>query len=96
MTAFNRLVLSLLVLRAGVEGVEEKGMKPMSAREEMKSCRRVVMSRMVVCDRKFFVRYNISGQIKDSMIFFLHLHRTILLPRVIYLQILSVHIHRMH
>lgn len=55
MTAFNRLVFSLLVLRAGVEGVEENGMKPMSARDEMKSWRRVVISRTVAGEMKFYV-----------------------------------------
>jgi hypothetical protein len=54
MTAFNKFVLVLLAFRDGVEGVDESGMKPESARVTTKSILRVVISRIVDNEIKFY------------------------------------------
>jgi hypothetical protein len=51
-----RFSFSLLTLSDGcADRVENGGMKPMSASAERKSVRSVVISRMLVIERKFFV-----------------------------------------
>ena len=52
-TALTRLVFSLQLLSPGVDGVESRGIKPIPAKDETKSCRRVVTSLRVVKDMKF-------------------------------------------
>ena len=54
MMAFKRLILLPFLLRAGVDGVEERGMNPRLARDCKNSWRRVPISRRAVADRKFY------------------------------------------
>jgi hypothetical protein len=46
-------MLSLLVLSAGVDGFDDKGINPRSAKDPAKSLRSVVMSRIVFGEMKF-------------------------------------------
>jgi hypothetical protein len=74
MTAFNKFVLLLLAFRYGVEGVEESGMKPRSANDRTKSFLRVVISRIVVDEIKFYTA--VSAAVVVIRLFFSLLRRT--------------------
>jgi hypothetical protein len=64
MTAFSRFVLVLLTFRYGVDGVEESGMKPRSARDATKSFLRDVISRTAFADMKFYKAVSVAAAIR--------------------------------
>jgi len=60
MTVFSKLTLFPFPLSSGEEGDVPHGMKPRSVKDDRKSVRRDVMSRMVDIDMKFYE--NISSE----------------------------------
>ena len=61
-TPLTRLVFPLQLLGSGVDGVESRGIKPISAKDETKSCRRKVTSLTVVKDIKFWAIFSNTSQ----------------------------------
>jgi hypothetical protein len=59
MTAFSKFVLVLFMFRDGVEGVEESGMKPRSARDRTKSFLRVAISCIAANEIKFYTSMSV-------------------------------------
>jgi hypothetical protein len=89
MTPFNKFVLVLLAFRDGVEGVDESGMKPESARETTKSILRVVISRIVENEIKFYTAVSVAVIMH---LFISLLRRTFSLHYRTFLQSVGVHI----